>query len=53
MFSFVIYDLKNNKLFGARDHFGIKPFYYKFSDNKFSFASELKTLAKLVDKNKN
>ncbi|MEG1430914.1 MAG: asparagine synthase (glutamine-hydrolyzing) [Oscillospiraceae bacterium] len=28
MFAFVIYDTKTKHLFGARDHFGIKPFYY-------------------------
>ena len=30
-FSFVIYNLKTNDLFGARDHFGVKPLYY-YSD---------------------
>ena len=47
MFAFVIYDKRNNKLFGARDHFGIKPFYYSMSGGRFSFASELKSLLKL------
>lgn len=28
MYGFVIYDAVNQKLFGARDIFGIKPFYY-------------------------
>lgn len=28
MFAFVIWDKKNGRLFGARDIFGIKPFYY-------------------------
>ncbi|MBD5102896.1 MAG: asparagine synthase (glutamine-hydrolyzing) [Subdoligranulum sp.] len=28
MFAFVIWDKKNRRLFGARDIFGIKPFYY-------------------------
>ena len=28
MFSFIVYDKSENKLFGARDHFGIKPLYY-------------------------
>ena len=28
MFAFVIYDKKEKKVCGARDHFGIKPFYY-------------------------
>lgn len=42
MFAFVIWDIKNKELFGARDHFGIKPFYYYKKDDKFMFASEIK-----------
>lgn len=52
MFSFVIYNEKENKIFGARDHFGIKPFYFYQKGNQFAFASELKTLAKLLPHNK-
>jgi asparagine synthase (glutamine-hydrolysing) len=29
MWAFSIYDIENNKLFFARDRFGIKPLYYK------------------------
>ena len=42
MFTFVIWDQKKKKLFGARDFFGIKPFYYAQMGNTFMFASELK-----------
>lgn len=42
MFAFVIWDINNKELFGARDHFGIKPFYYYKKDDKFMFASEIK-----------
>ncbi len=42
MFAFVIYDKKNQKLFGARDPFGIKPFYYYQRENHFLFGSEIK-----------
>ncbi len=28
MFAFVLWDAKNKRMFGARDIFGIKPFYY-------------------------
>ena len=44
MFAFVIYDRHQRRLFGARDRFGIKPFYYTRPPGRFAFASELKTL---------
>ena len=47
MWAFVIYDLRKNIIFGARDRFGIKPFYYHSGDKYFSFASEIKALLKL------
>ena len=47
MFSFAIYDRKKAELFCARDHFGIKPFYYFYEKNQFWFSSELKTFFKL------
>jgi asparagine synthase (glutamine-hydrolysing) len=40
MFSFVIYDSKLKKLFGARDRFGKKPFYYHYDRKNFEFASQ-------------
>ena len=43
MFAFVIYDVKNNSLFGARDFYGIKPLYYYQNDNEFMFGSEIKS----------
>ena len=44
MFAFVIWDMKNNNLFGARDHFGIKPFYYANMNDTFMFSSEIKAM---------
>jgi asparagine synthase (glutamine-hydrolysing) len=44
MFSFAIWDTIEEKLFAARDRFGVKPFFYHFSNNTFYFASEIKTL---------
>ena len=41
MFAFAIYNLKNRSVFGARDRFGIKPFYYRLSGDEFIFASEI------------
>ncbi|TPR16917.1 asparagine synthase (glutamine-hydrolyzing) [Apilactobacillus timberlakei] len=42
MYAFVIYDKSNNEIFGARDHFGIKPLYYYDDGNTFMYASEIK-----------
>lgn len=50
MFSFAIWDEKEGKLFCARDHFGIKPFYYTIVNNTFYFASEVKALLPFLDK---
>lgn len=44
MFAFAIYDKRENRLFVARDHFGIKPLYYTFKNNTFVFASEIKSI---------
>jgi asparagine synthase (glutamine-hydrolysing) len=47
MWSFAIFDSKNNKLFCSRDRFGIKPFYYFTDDDKFIFASEIKPILEI------
>ncbi|MFH1454333.1 MAG: asparagine synthase (glutamine-hydrolyzing) [Armatimonadota bacterium] len=44
MWAFVIYDVKNRKIFASRDRFGIKPFYYHKNNSSFVFASEIKAL---------
>lgn len=50
MFSFVIYNFKNNEVYGARDRFGIKPFYYYNSDDgDYLFSSEPKSIRKYFD----
>ena len=43
MFAICILDLKKNQIFLARDRFGIKPLYYIFNENFFSFSSEIKS----------
>jgi len=44
MFAFVICDTRTGSLFGARDHFGIKPFYYTpLPDGNLIFGSEIKS----------
>ncbi|MBE6562405.1 MAG: asparagine synthase (glutamine-hydrolyzing) [Ruminococcaceae bacterium] len=42
MFAFVIYDKENHSFYGARDYFGIKPFYYAHMNDTFLFGSEIK-----------
>ncbi|MET3682649.1 asparagine synthase (glutamine-hydrolyzing) [Alkalibacillus flavidus] len=44
MFAILIWDKRNQTLYGARDRFGIKPLYYKEGQNGVYFASEKKSL---------
>lgn len=46
IFSFALFDKKNQKLILARDPLGVKPLYYSTSSNGVIFASELKSLLK-------
>lgn len=46
MWAFIILDTEKNILFGARDRFGVKPFYYFHDNEYFIFASEIKALLK-------
>lgn len=50
MFAFIIYDEVKNIVFGARDHFGIKPLYYVNNDDFIAFSSEYKSLVTLFGK---
>ncbi len=49
MFAFVIYDSKTKALFGARDPFGIKPFYYTLVRSGMIFGSEIKSFLEHPD----
>ena len=44
MFAFVIWDSEKETLFGARDFFGIKPFYYTVADGNMIYGSEIKSI---------
>jgi len=47
MFGFTLYDARKKRLFGARDHFGIKPLYYVETADSIGIASEIKSLLEL------
>jgi len=51
-FAFAIWDANEQKLFCARDHMGIKPFFYYQDEQYFAFATEKKGLLSLpgIDK---
>lgn len=42
MWAFCLYDREKNILFCSRDRFGIKPFYYSDTPQRFVFGSEIK-----------
>ncbi|MBQ7820732.1 MAG: asparagine synthase (glutamine-hydrolyzing) [Clostridia bacterium] len=50
MFAFAIWDIETSSLFGARDMFGIKPFYYTvLEDGNLLFGSEIKSFLEHPD----
>jgi asparagine synthase (glutamine-hydrolysing) len=50
MFAFAIWDTRDGTLFAARDHFGIKPFYYAhLPGDRLVFSSEVKGLLSCPD----
>ena len=46
-FAFAIWDGKKKQIFCARDHVGIKPFYYHLDDEKFIFANDIEPILKV------
>ena len=48
MFAFSIWDKKENTLFCARDHVGIKPLFYTLYNESFVYGSELKVIEQAV-----
>lgn len=53
VFSFILYDSNNHKVFAARDPYGVRPLYYMYNKSSlmFGFASELKCLSEFHVKN--
>lgn len=50
MFSFVIWDKQESQVYGARDPFGIKPFFYLEDGDRTFFASEKKSILLALEK---
>lgn len=50
MFSFCIYDMKEDKYFCAKDRYGKKPFFYYHKDGKFIFSSSIESIIKILGK---
>ncbi len=44
MWGFALWDRKKQRLFCARDRFGVKPFYYSVVGSSFFFGSEIKQI---------
>ncbi|RYD59406.1 MAG: asparagine synthetase B [Sphingobacteriales bacterium] len=51
-FAFAIWDERTQTLFCARDHMGVKPFFYYVDERIFAFASEKKGILAIPDTNK-
>ncbi len=48
MYSFMIWDNQNERMFGAIDYFSIKPLYYIDTEDYIAFSSEYKALLPLL-----
>ena len=46
-FAFIVYDIQKKTIFCARDHMGIKPFYYYHDNDVFVFSSSIALFHKL------
>jgi asparagine synthase (glutamine-hydrolysing) len=46
-FAFAIWDPREQKLFAARDHFGVRSLYYSHKGDFFAFANDMKALLAL------
>jgi len=47
VFAFILFDTKNNKIYVARDPFGVRPMYYCHTKDGYCFASEFKQVSNL------
>lgn len=49
MFAFAVWDVRKNRLFAARDRYGIKPLYYWYKNSTLIFGSEIKAILQHPD----
>lgn len=47
-FAFAVWDAEQHRLFAARDHFGVRPFYYHSAQGALAFASSARALHHLA-----
>lgn len=48
-FALIIYDEKANKIYAARDRYGVRPLFYGWNKDIFGFASEVKALHDIME----
>jgi asparagine synthase (glutamine-hydrolysing) len=51
-FAFALWDMRRRRLICARDHFGVRPFYYARTEKSFLFASTLEAILAVPDVSK-
>lgn len=49
IFGFGLFNTENNRLYVARDRYGVKPVYYHCDNTAFLFASEIKPILHLIN----
>lgn len=50
MFAFLIWDSRQRAVFAARDRFGVKPLYYRITDEALLFGSEIRQILAVSDR---
>lgn len=51
IFAFALLDIEKEKMYLARDRFGVKPLYYVHNNKEFLFSSEIRSLQAMIEDN--